>query len=487
MKCGYGLRFGAQGDRMILNSWPNDLEFLSTSWPQDHDYSHTDTDTPAGTPYVYRVKAIGSTGLSGPSNFVQVEPVEETGQGSEQPGTNSLATGAPTISGMALVGETLTADTSGIADADGLEDASFSYQWTAGGSDIDGATGSSYTFTSSEQGQTIRVRVSFTDDQGNDETLTSGATAEVTLAALRIESATVDGSAMTLTYNEILDEGVSLPTVAFSVKVNGNNRAVTGVSVSDKTVVLTLASAVQAGEPVSVSYTRPDGPDFIRDTLGNVAVSFTDQAVVNDTDSEGTSQQNAPQNSPATGAPTISGTAQVGETLTADTSGIADEDGLDNVSFGYQWVRNDGSTDTDIQDATGSTYTLTSQDQGKTVKMRVSFTDDAGNEESLTSEATAAVELPPKPTNLTAAVNADGTITLSWDAPDDDSVTGYQILRRRPREGEDTLLVYVADTGATATTYTDANTPSGTLYVYRVKAIYGEVLSKRSNYVNVDP
>ncbi len=40
MKCGYGLRFGAQGGWMILNSWPNDLEFLSTSWPQDHDYSH---------------------------------------------------------------------------------------------------------------------------------------------------------------------------------------------------------------------------------------------------------------------------------------------------------------------------------------------------------------------------------------------------------------------------------------------------------------
>ena len=35
----------------------------------------------------------------------------------------------------------------------------------------------------------------------------------------------------------------------------------------------------------------------------------------------------APANTPATGAPTISGTAQVGETLTADTSGIADADG----------------------------------------------------------------------------------------------------------------------------------------------------------------
>ena len=31
-----------------------------------------------------------------------------------------------------------------------------------------------------------------------------------------------------------------------------------------------------------------------------------------------------------------------------DTSGIADEDGLDDATFTYQWVRNDGSDDTDI-------------------------------------------------------------------------------------------------------------------------------------------
>ena len=41
-------------------------------------------------------------------------------------------------------------------------------------------------------------------------------------------------------------------------------------------------------------------------------------------------------NSPATGAPTITGTAQVGETLAADTSGIADADGLTNAAFTYQ-------------------------------------------------------------------------------------------------------------------------------------------------------
>ena len=85
----------------------------------------------------------------------------------------------------------------------------------------------------------------------------------------------------------------------------------------------------------------------------------------------------------------------MGQTLTASTSRIADSDGLNNAVFSYQWVRNDGSTDTDIQDATGSSYTLVAADEGKTIKVKVSFTDDVGNEESLTSAATAAVAARP--------------------------------------------------------------------------------------------
>ena len=96
-------------------------------------------------------------------------------------------------------------------------------------------------------------------------------------------------------------------------------------------------------------------------------------------------------NTPATGQPTISGTAQVGKTLTADTSDIDDQDGLANAVFSYQWVREDGGTDTDIENATDSTYTLTEDDQGKTVKVRVNFTDDEGNPESVTSDATEAI------------------------------------------------------------------------------------------------
>ena len=102
---------------------------------------------------------------------------------------------------------------------------------------------------------------------------------------------------------------------------------------------------------------------------------------------------------------------QVGEKLTADTSGIDDQDDLENVTFSYQWVRNDGTAETDIQGETASAYTLTEDDQGKTVKVRVSFTDDAGNPETLTSDATAAVAARPN-TPATGQPTIGGTVQV---------------------------------------------------------------------------
>ena len=48
-------------------------------------------------------------------------------------------------------------------------------------------------------------------------------------------------------------------------------------------MTLTLASAAQAGDTVTVDYAKPNGPDFIRDTQGRVASSFSGRAVSNDT------------------------------------------------------------------------------------------------------------------------------------------------------------------------------------------------------------
>ena len=97
----------------------------------------------------------------------------------------------------------------------------------------------------------------------------------------------------------------------------------------------------------------------------------------------------------ATGSPTIRGTAQVGQTLTADTAGIADADGLSNVRYRYQWLVSDGSVDSAIEGATDSTYTVRAAEVGKTIKVRVTFTDDTGNDEALTSAGRGPVTLSP--------------------------------------------------------------------------------------------
>lgn len=57
----------------------------------------------------------------------------------------------------------------------------------------------------------------------------------------------------------------------------------------------------------------------------------------------------------ATEAPTITGSPQVNEMLTADTSGISDKDGLTGVSYSYQWIRVESSDETDISGVNSST------------------------------------------------------------------------------------------------------------------------------------
>ena len=96
-----------------------------------------------------------------------------------------------------------------------------------------------------------------------------------------------------------------------------------------------------------------------------------------------------PANNDATGTPDITGRALPGQTLTAGTGNVADADGLpQNASdFAWQWIRIADETDTSIQDATSSTYTLTDDDVGKQVKVVMSFTDSLSGVESLTSDA----------------------------------------------------------------------------------------------------
>ena len=311
---------------------------------------------------------------------------------------NSPATGEPTISGTVQSGETLTASTDDIADADGLDNAEYSHQWLADDADLPGATDSTYTLTDDEVGKAIKVKVSFTDDEDNEESLTSAATAQVT--ARPNSPATGEP-----TISGTVQSGETLTAVTTGI---ADFDGLTNVSYSHRW----LADDADIPGATDSTYTLTDGE--VGKTI-KVKVTFTDDADNDESlTSAATTTVTAAANNPATGLPTISGTAQAGKTLTADTSGIADADGLTNVQYGYQWL----ADDTDIQGATNSTYVLTSDEVGKTIKVKVSFTDDADNDETLTSAATGTVAAAPVPLTVSLEnkpTSHDGTSDFSFD------------------------------------------------------------------------
>ena len=332
---------------------------------------------------------------------------------------NSRAAGLPLISGRALVGQTLTADTSLIFDADGLENSVFSYLWEADDDSIPGAHDPTYTPVQADVGKVITVIVSFLDDAAYSQSMTSPDTMAVTTA----EAAAAVKFAHSLRYAANADGSVSLYW-------NAPDDEATGYRI--------LRRRSSMGEPKLLVY--------VADT-GSAATAYTDTEVtagvphnyrVQAISDSGLGERSdfvkvfplrKAANSPATGAPAISGVAQVGETLMADTSGIVDADGLENVTQNYLWGINKGliigavygyqwlADEAEIEDATGSTYILADADEGKAIKVRVSFTDDGGHRETLTSSATAAVTQPNTPATGMPTVSGKARVgeTLTVD------------------------------------------------------------------------
>ena len=332
------------------------------------------------------------------------------------PPANTPATGAPTISGTAQVGETLTVDTSGIDDEDGLANVSFSYQWLADDTEIAGATDPTYTLVDADAGLTIKVKVSFFDDKNNPETLTSAATAAVDpdpgpitgftvvdTSDQSVEGALADGGTLALDdpdggsfgIRADLESGATIGSMRLQLtgeKTHDQTENIAPYSLYGDSGGNLSGESLPVGE-YTLTATAYSEARLGGNVLGALKVSFTV-----------TGPATQQTNTPATGLPTISGTAQVGKTLTASASDIDDADGIGNATFSYQWI----AGTTDIPGATGSTYAPLVADLGKTIKVRVSFDDDQNNFESLTSAATAAVAAKPN-TPATGAPTISGT------------------------------------------------------------------------------
>ena len=360
---------------------------------------------PEGSSYWFRVRAINAHGSSEWSDFNFMAPTSQSKSGRQARPDNVPASGEPIINGTVQAGEILTADTTRIEDGNGLGRVQFRYQWVSGDgnadTDIANATDSGYTLVSDDVGKTIKVKVAFTDRGGYSETRTSAATGAVAgrpnnpaTGGPTIGGRAEVGEVLTADTTVIADaDGLVNATYRYQWVANDGG---TEADISGETDASYTLLADDEGKTIKVRVTFKDDADN-DETLTSAATDEVSFAV----------QQQQASNTPATGLPTISGTAQVREILTAGTSGIADADGLNNVSYSYQWIRNDGSSDTDIQDATGSSYTLVDADEGKTIKVKVTFADDAGDEETLTSAATATVATRPN-TPMTPA-QADTT------------------------------------------------------------------------------
>ncbi len=204
--------------------------------------------------------------------------------------------------------------------------------------------------------------------------------------------------------------GAQSDTDTYTITINGVNDAhtggasITGTATEDQvlTAVSTLADVDGIGtlhyqwqHDVGGGYVNV-GTDQSTYTLGDDDVGGIVRVVIYYTDSGGTVESAtsaatatiANVNDATTGGVSITGTTTENQVLTADTSTLADADGVGTLH--YQWQRDSGSGFVNVG-ADQATYTLGDADVGAIIRVVTSYTDGQGTAETVTSTGTAAI------------------------------------------------------------------------------------------------
>ena len=298
-----------------------------------------------------------------------------------------------------------------MSDADGTTQSRFAYQWLADSAVISGATGATYVVKDADAGTRISVRLTFTDDGGFVETITSAQTETVRAGAAPTGRPGISGrhrvgDTLTAITGDINDpDGVDRTAFAYQWLAND-------ASISNATSKSYTLAAAQLGQRIKVRVTFTDGGGT-QETVTSLATG----AVV----AAGTANQEP------TGLPIISGTVKVDQTLTANTDGIADADGLTRVGYSYEWLVDD----TAVSRGAGKAYTVTESDVGKRIKVRVTFTDDRGYVEILTSAETATV--PAQASDGDVRLDRQGRLFMYWNGAWG-TVCNKRSATRKPRK-----------------------------------------------------
>jgi Ca2+-binding RTX toxin-like protein len=236
-------------------------------------------------------------------------------------------------------------------------------------------------------------------------------------------------------------------------------------SIADVDGIASISFAWQASTVVpGVFVTVGAGPNFtpgvaqIGRTL-RVVATVVDNLGVSSTRTSATTAAVAPSPPPntnvaATGTPIVTdavagvalaGRPRVNEQLGADTTPIADVNGLTNVVFNFQWQRSaDGVIFTDIAGATRRGFVPTDALVGDVLRVRVRFTDNDGFVETRFSAATLDVRpargrggRPPVlvlsglavPRTVTASTVATSGLRLSFTAPASTTLVRVVVFR----------------------------------------------------------
>jgi len=270
-------------------------------------------------------------------------------------------TGTVSISGTAAVGQTLTADTSALGGT-----GTITYQWKRGSAVI--GTSGTYAVAAADIGSTITVTVTRSGNSGHVTSDPTDVIIDPSLPALT-GTVSISGTAavgQTLTADTSALGGTG--TITYQWK---RGSAVIGTSGTY------AVAAADIGSTITVTVTRSGNS-------GHVISNPTDVII-------------DPSLPALTGTVTISGTAEVGQTLTAVTTAL---EGTGTIT--YQWKR--GTTDI----GTSSTYAVAAADVGSTITVTVTR---AGYNGSVTSAPTATVLATPGNVTVTVTIGTDAAIS----------------------------------------------------------------------------
>ncbi len=347
-------------------------EWMRGSTPISGATSSTYTPVAADVGQTIKVKVTGTKAGMTPANATSA-PTAAVAAADATP----MTPGTVTVSGTAKVGQTLTANEGTWSPA--LSGAEYSYQWIRGSTEIAGATSKTYVPVAADVGQTLKVKVTGTKAGYTSANATSAATSAVAAGTMTPGTVTVSGTAAigsTLTANE----GTWSPALSgaeYSYQWIRGSTEIAGAT--SKTYV---PVAADAGQTLKVKVT-------------GTKAGYTS--------ANATSAATAPVTGTMTaGTVTVSGTAKVGQTLTANEGTWTPA--LSGAEYTYQWIR---GASTEIAGATSKTYVPVAADVGQTLKVKVTGTKAGYTSANATSAATSAVA---------AGTMTPGTVTVSGTA-----------------------------------------------------------------------